>query len=58
MRLIRLFLDWWKYFIGFLVILEENRIKLPEFGDHLTEFGEPGWLGLKIGGKACFSLES
>ena len=26
-------------FIGFPNILEEIRNKLPEFGDHLTEFG-------------------
>ena len=39
MRLMWLFLDWLKYFLGFPVILEETRIKIPEFGDHLTEFG-------------------
>ena len=32
MRLRWLFLDWWKYFLGFLVILEETRIRILEFG--------------------------
>jgi hypothetical protein len=39
MRLKKGLLDWWKHFLGFLDILEETRIKIPEFGDHLTEFG-------------------
>ena len=39
MRLKKWLLDWWKNFLGFPVILEETRIKIPEFGDHLTEFG-------------------
>ena len=39
LRLIWWFLDWWKHFLGFLDILEDTRIKLPEFGDHQTEFG-------------------
>ena len=40
MRLIKWFLDWWKHFLGFPDILGETRIKLSEFGDHWTEFGE------------------
>ena len=39
MRLIWWFLDWWKHFIGFPDMLEETRIKIPEFGDHRIEFG-------------------
>ena len=39
MRWIWLFLDCWKYFLGFPNILEESRIKILEFGDHQTEFG-------------------
>ena len=39
MRLIKWFLDCWKNFLGFPNILGETRIKLPEFGDHKTEFG-------------------
>ena len=39
MTLISLFIDWWNYFLGFQDILEESRIKILEFGDHLTEFG-------------------
>jgi hypothetical protein len=39
MRLKKGLLDWWKHFLGFLDILEETRIKILEFGDHLTEFG-------------------
>ena len=39
LRLRWLFLDWWKYFLGFPVILGETRIKILEFGGHLTEFG-------------------
>ena len=39
MRLIQWFLDWWNHFLCFPDILRETRIKLPEFGDHQTEFG-------------------
>ena len=39
LRLRWLFLDWWKYFLGFPVILGETRIRILEFGGHLTEFG-------------------
>ena len=39
MRLRWLCLDWWKYFLCFPVILGYIRIRIPEFGVHLTEFG-------------------
>ena len=39
LRLRWLFLDWWKYFLGFPVILGETRIRILKFGGHLTQFG-------------------
>jgi hypothetical protein len=39
MGLIQWFLYWGNHFLCFLDILEEIRVKFPEFGDHRTEFG-------------------
>ena len=39
MKLKKSFPLFWMTFIGFLDILGRNRVKLPEFGGHRTEFG-------------------
>ena len=39
MRLIQWFIDCSKNFLGLPNILGDIRVKLPEFGDHQTEFG-------------------
>ena len=39
MRLIQWFLWFWMNFVGLPDILGGNRVKLPEFGGHRTEFG-------------------